>query len=371
MPQKCLHCKIETYEENDLVDKVKVIINNIQENEWKKEIDNYLWLLGESIEIYNSYDANNHYLGQIIYENRLKGKLYVKGIFVQNLIQEIKNSQDTSIPGFNADFKINRDRNNVQNDSKMKELISEIISCSFNKNINFLRSQQKHDGKYFRKTEYGFEEISEQPIFSFYFQFKSFIKNIIECLEKKDDNFIDKWTITNKLNKESIELIWDEMYLDKNKLNKQPVDYEYGVTNFLQSKKLPSEFYQYYKVGSNLMGVLEKSSSFISIEKKFSEYVDETETIEPDNNYKRALEKVLEKIQKIKPYFKLDNILFKKFPKIDEDLCYFHNKNVYFSSFKLEKNLNGEWKFWILIKLLKALDVKIESVFLLFENVFE
>ena len=102
VPQKCLHCKIEDYYDNDCIDKVKVIIKNITENEWANEINNYLWLLENDIEIYTSVDKNNNNLGQIIFEDYLKSKIFVKGIFVQ----EIKEDKKHEVPGFNTILKI-------------------------------------------------------------------------------------------------------------------------------------------------------------------------------------------------------------------------------------------------------------------------
>jgi hypothetical protein len=99
IPQKCLHCKIETTSNNS--NQVQVIINNIKEDEWGNQIDNFLWLLGNDIEIYTSLDKENKELGQIIYEDYLKGKIFVKGIFVQ----EIEDKSKKSVPGFNVSLK--------------------------------------------------------------------------------------------------------------------------------------------------------------------------------------------------------------------------------------------------------------------------
>ena len=68
---------------NDMNNQIKVIIHNINEEEWGNQIENFLWLLGNDIEIYTSVDKNNKEIGQIIFEDYLKNKVYVKGIFVQ------------------------------------------------------------------------------------------------------------------------------------------------------------------------------------------------------------------------------------------------------------------------------------------------
>ena len=51
IPIKCLHCKIGEYNDDDCNGQVKVIIKNMSEDEWANEIDNFLWLLGNDIEI--------------------------------------------------------------------------------------------------------------------------------------------------------------------------------------------------------------------------------------------------------------------------------------------------------------------------------
>ena len=84
-PQKCLHCRTEKYKNNDMEGKVKIIINNISEIEWGNEIDKFLWLLEDNIEIYTAYDSNKNEIGQLLYEDYLTNKIYVKGIFIQNL----------------------------------------------------------------------------------------------------------------------------------------------------------------------------------------------------------------------------------------------------------------------------------------------
>ena len=83
-PQRCMHFKYETIEDND-EDNIKVIIRNINIYEWGSQIINFLWLLDDDAEIYTSYDNSNNKLGQLLSEKYLRGKIYVKGIFVQEV----------------------------------------------------------------------------------------------------------------------------------------------------------------------------------------------------------------------------------------------------------------------------------------------
>ena len=88
-PQMCLHWKKEKNEDEKNENKVIVIIENINENEWINEIDNYLWLLGDSLEIYTSIDESKKENGQILLEKGLMNRIYAKGIF-DNILRKIK-----------------------------------------------------------------------------------------------------------------------------------------------------------------------------------------------------------------------------------------------------------------------------------------
>ena len=132
--------------------KVQVLINNISEIEWSNEIDNCLWLIEQDIEIYSSISTINKKeieLGQIIFEDYLKGKLFVKGIYVKELS---KYNFEKNLPGFNSiNLKTNRDRNIIQNDYELKKDLSSIISGSFNNNLKYLRKIQNNEKKHFSK----------------------------------------------------------------------------------------------------------------------------------------------------------------------------------------------------------------------------
>lgn len=167
-PQKCLHCQIDNY--NGMNNLVEVIINNINEEEWGNQIDNFLWLLGNDIEIYTSVDKDNKEIGEIIYEDYLKNRVYVKGIFIQ-IIKEKQNSkiekdkdkdENKIIPGINANLKLDRDRNCIQSNSELHTFLAKIISGTMNKNIEFLKDIQENKGGTFVKTKYGYEKVEGQ-----------------------------------------------------------------------------------------------------------------------------------------------------------------------------------------------------------------
>ena len=151
-PQMCLHCKEEKIEDKNSENKILVRIENIFEKEWINEIDNYLWLLGDNIEIYTSIDKNNIELGQAILEKSLRNRIYVKGIFVK----EFEKSENLSIPGINTNLILDRDRNYI-NYNEVKIIVANIIAKLINNNINYLNYQGDRNQK-FKRNKYGFEE---------------------------------------------------------------------------------------------------------------------------------------------------------------------------------------------------------------------
>ena len=179
---KCLHCKIENIK-NDNKDytenksQIKVLINNINEDEWSNEINNYLWLIEKNLEIYTSFEEiNGKEYGQIIFNDYLKKKLYVKGIYVQEITSY---NYRKDLPGFNSyNLKTNRDRNIIQNDSELKENLAKIISGIVNNNYKKLNNFKKKEEKAFIQKNNSSEESN-----SIFHKFKYLIDSLIYCLE--------------------------------------------------------------------------------------------------------------------------------------------------------------------------------------------
>ena len=367
IPQKCLHCKTEEYYDNDCKDQIKVMIKNITSEEWSNQIDNFLWLLGKDIEIYTSLDKNNKELGQIIFEDYLRSKIFVKGIFVQ----EIEEDKEKVVPGFNTSLKLDRDRNCIQNSYELKSVISEIMSGTINKNIDYLKSVQQKTGGTFIKTEYGFKKTDKKDNLCFFqSELKNLTNNLIYCLESNNLKYVfDNYDLRNNLSKEAIEIIWNEMNLRPEYKNKQPTDGPNSIKKFIEEKKLPEDFYPYYIVNYKFMSILEKSPFYKTIETKFIECLEKTENVEPRKEYKIAIKDVCSKIQLIVKDFNETKIKFKKFREVDDDLCFKNNDEIFFSSVKLEEKLNEEWKFWIFVKILNVIGKKIEDSYSLFNKV--
>lgn len=351
-----------------------VKINNITEEEWGNQVDNFLWLLGNDIEIYTSINEKGEEMGEIIYEDYLKGKIYVKGIYVQDA--EITKNADKNIkniPGFNTTLKLDRDRNCIQSNSELKSVTSKIISGTFNKNIDYLKDAQENTGYTFIRTKYGFEKTNDNNYSGNKennAKLKNITKNLIELLEVESE-VIDYYAIGSNLSPEAIEIIYNEMNMKPENKNKYPSNNINHIVTFLDDKKLPKEFYTYYKVSYDLFHVLEKSKNFKNVEKKFEEYAKNTEDVEPNKEYKEALKSIYSKIQTYSPDFKEDTVKFKNFSTTDKDFCFKNEGNIIFCSKKLEEELTNEWKFWIFIKILKTSEIKIEESYELFTNMFK
>ena len=119
------------------------------------------------------------------------------------------------------------------------------------------------------------------------------------------------------------------------------------------------------------MKILEKSKNYISIEDKFSIYVEKAITVESKGIYKSSLNEIYSKIKIMKESFEGKQILFKLFENGDKDFCYNEKDKINFSSLKLTEPINNSWKFWIFMIILKFLNVKIEEYYKLINNVFE
>ena len=141
-PQKSLHLRYKKLNHSEEADKVIIIINNIDKNEWGNQIINYLWLLDDDAKIYVSYDKDNREIGYILAEDYLRSKVYVKGIFVQ-CIKNQNNNKLLDCPGFNIDIKLDRDRNYILNNYEFQNIVTDIISNFFNQKVIFILNAEK------------------------------------------------------------------------------------------------------------------------------------------------------------------------------------------------------------------------------------
>ena len=66
-----------------------------------------------------------------------------------------------------------------------------------------------------------------------------------------------------------------------------------------------------------------------------------------------------------------NSVEFKKFEKEDKDFCYYDKDKINFSWIKLAEPIYNSLKFWIFVKILQFLKIKIEDNYNFINNVFE
>ena len=229
-------------------------------------------------------------------------------------------------------------------------------------------SQIKDNNKIYKdkkitKIEDKINEINYEQIFN----------DIIDCINNTDINIINTYALADLLSQECIEYIWKKTYKNRDKkMNPVSEIFEQNkVIEFIQENNLSKDFYPFFKVNDSLMKILKKSKNYISIDDKFYLFVKKSITIKPKGDYKTALDEIYSKVKIMKDSFDSKVVLFKKFPGEDKDFCYCDYKNINFSSLKLKEPINNSWKFWIFVKILQFLDIKIEDNYNFINNAFE
>ena len=387
-PQKCLHFKYEEFKNNNK-DIIQVTTNNIRKDEWGKQIINFLWFADDNAQIYTSFNKYDEEIGQIILEKYLRGRIYVKGIFVQNITSK-KKEEEPNCLGFNVDVELDRDRSCIPNYRELEYITSRVVSSFCNRNIKYLsvEEQEKQPKKRANKNNQdkgrvsidcsakndGIEKENKQEVIIIKVQEINYEKIFTEILNLfKNDNIelINSYDLTRSLSQECVEYFWKKIYLNEDK-NKYPVEkYDTSVDRFIKEKNLSEDFYPYFHVNRIIMAILEKSKKYISIEKKFSSYVENSESKEPKGIYKEALNEIYSKIKKMDKSFDGKIIFFKKFEREEKNFCYVDNNKINFSALKLTEEISNSWKFWIFVKILQFLKIKIEDNYQFINNVFE
>ena len=201
------------------------------------------------------------------------------------------------------------------------------------------------------------------------YDYQNVLIDIINSIGNENLNFISSYDLANNLSQESIEYIWNKVYLTIDK-EKSPVTNESEIQNFIREKNLPKNFYPYLKVNYDLMQILERSKNYISISDKFDGYIANSIEVKPKGKYLIALGEIYSKIKKLEPSFNENKVRFIKFGINDKNFCYLGNNIINFSSLKLEEEIDNTWKFWIFIKIAKILDINIEENYYIIKNGF-
>ena len=99
-------------------------------------------------------------------------------------------------------------------------------------------------------------------------EFKYLAKNLLYCLENEYETIFDANILSEKLSRESKDIIWEEKIKSiKEYKGEQPVYYVDKMKKFIEEKKLPKDFYPYFKVNWNLFQILKGSQFYESKER--------------------------------------------------------------------------------------------------------
>ena len=335
-PQKCLFWWKAKCKNNDYKDKIVVIIRNIEIDEWKNEIDNYLWLTQKNIGAITAYSNDNKtILGQILLGECFRNKIFVKDIFVINTVKKeekeknIQNSITHCVFGFNADLKLDRDRNCVPDLNERNQKTSQIIAYILNN----------------RTVLYNKTSSDIHPFLD------NFPKEILYLLGK---NYGITYYLHNYINREGANLIWAEWKKNPDNSGKQPctTDVEKSIKNFILNKKLNEDFYPYVtNISWQQWHSLRKSIEYMTIEQKFESLKKNSKEDCIPEKYAPALKEISDTMKLVSPDFDQKFIQFKKYTTpVDKDFSYIEKGIIYFSSdlFSSEPDLN--WKIKILAK---------------------
>ena len=198
-----------------------------------------------------------------------------------------------------------------------------------------------------------------------------FPEELIKLFESENYYILNPDLFIYKLTQESIELIWNKFDAKENYAGKQPQIYykDNEMKAFIKRHNLKEDFYPYYLVKENTMKILVRSKKYMTIEKKFQEFVDSLEEVNPGATHSHVLEEVYSNIKMIKLDFNENNIVFKRFENSDKDCCFNQKDKIFFSAYKLNEAPDKNWKFWIFMKILQMYEIKIEEKYTYFKNV--
>lgn len=345
-PQKCLFWWKNTIKNKDYEGKIVVIIRNIELDEWKNEIDNYLWLTQKNIGAITAYSNDKKIiLGQILLGEHFKNKIFVKDIFVVDTVK--KDAKENPIThcvfGFNTLLALDRDRNCVPDLNQRNQKTSQIIAYILNN----------------RTVLYNVKEVTSDM----HPYLDNFPKKVLYLLGQ---NFGITYYLHNHLTREGANLIWEEWKKNPNNIGKQPcyVDNEKNVKNFILNKKLNEDFYPYVtNISWQQWHCLRKSTEYITIEQKFENLKKNSKEDSIPEKYVPLIKEVGDKMKMVAPDFDSNCIQFKKYTTpIDQDFSFIEKGKIYFSSdlFKSEPDL--KMKIKILAKCFQIKGISVQKI---------
>ena len=193
---------------------------------------------------------------------------------------------------------LNKAKLNLNNDFNIYNLNNN----NNNINLSINNNNKKQMNKSYKKGKNDNDYLIKLP------------SDIIQCLS--GEFALDEREIESYLTEESEEIFWNEMNKNKNLHGKQPTSNENYILQFLSDKKLEKDFYKYYVVSNELIYCLQKSKHYISIENKYSQYIQTIKTIEPKNDYLFAISDIISRRKLLKRIFLKNKLLLKNLKKM-------------------------------------------------------
>ena len=331
--QKCLFWRSEKCEGENYKDKVTVIIRNITLDEWKKEIDNYLWLTQKKKIIIQAFDDKKNIIGEILFGPTFVDKIYVKDIFVMDTKDPYK-----TYFGFNTDLDLDRDRNCTPNQAQRNHKTSQIIAYLLNNRKKLYNDLNDEDEKY----------LDTLP------------EKILDLLSRNEQV---TYFLHQYIKKEGADLLWKEWQGKTFNQNMQPATSEVAIKikNFILDNKLPEDFYLYTSNVSWLQyNNLIKSSNYETIKDRFEKVKKGARVVDIKEKEDKILEKIKIQMEKFVPGFKKEFIQFKNYTvNIDKKFCYAEKDIIYFSNKILD---DPNWKNFVMAKCLEIKRVDFQKI---------
>ena len=333
--QKCLHFLGRDFNSDQYKDKVTVEIKPIDlETEWVVYINKFLWLAKcqKNLDMgIVKANENGKDFREILLNPSFRNKIYVKDIFVQ----EFSSKDSTAVQcffGFNTDLTLDRDRNAIKNLDDRNKLFSKILANILKRRFDLDLTPQCEDW------------------------FKTYLKDIVYMLDH--DYYMIRY-LNGYLTTAERDAIWEQKKEDikQQEKSKGIVDLESidkkqfigscliaELNNFLNSKKLPHDFYPYIPIGCWVTwNVLVGSSYYKPYSTLYNEKIKNATIVEEPEELKNMFNKIVEMLQKTKKDMKRDFIKFKKCEYNNDEIVYFEGNFIYFSD-KLKNSFNDKRK---------------------------
>lgn len=333
-PQLCLHWREDICDSETYKNKVTIEISPFTLDEWLPYIDNFLWLTQRSVGRIEAKE-NGKVIGQLLYNDFFKYKIYVKDIFVQETEKEEPNDNHGATNcyfGFNTDLELDRDRNAVKNLDERNRKFSQILGDIMNR----------------RNSDEILNNLN--PVERLKFT-EEFPKQIIYLLEHcyYTSSYINRYLTT-----ESRNAIWNQKVLeDQPKRTGCNIIYSSYLGYFqhwMTEKKLPASFYPYFLIyNAWIWDVLVKSSYYKNYEQLYNEKILSSPEANEPPNLKNVIDNIVQIIRNINPNFNRNNIKFKNYGNdFQDDVVCFNNNILYFSNKLGNANIDRIKKFWML-----------------------